>query len=196
MYRALLLLAFVGVTLTIASAQDDAVRPVEVSIPESPGKMVTIEITLVKLDPETLAEGDDLAVSLDLPAALKDWEAKGTLRGVDHIRFATLERQKGWVQYGARKPTVTSSQYAERTKQLVHGYQIEDIGFLVTAIPAIESDGAIVLALDVQRSDFEPTPPPKVTPIDGNVPVVANEPPPTTILTQSRHPCACATRPW
>lgn len=167
-----------------AVAQDEVIPPTTVAIPDAPGKMVFVEITLVKLDPGALSEGG-VAQEVDLPAAMKKWEENSQLRGLDQIQFTSLEHQSNRVQYGARVPIVTSTTYTGRTNELVHGIAIEDTGFMVVAEASVETDGTILLGLDVQKSGYEPTRPFKVTPLDpANPPKVTNEPHPTQKSTQ------------
>lgn len=187
MYRRVCLMSLLcGSALAAAAALagDEVIRPKEVAIPEAPGKMVSIEITLFKLEPGALGE-NAVGSSIDLSSATKGWGERGQIKGSDRIEFTTLERHKTTVQYGARVPIVTSTQFTGRTNELVHGIALEDTGFMVVAESTVEPDGAILLGLVLERSSFEPTPPFKVIPLDpANPPKVTNEPHPTAKTTQ------------
>ena len=146
--------------------------------------MVSIEITLLKLEASALGESA-VGSAIDLPAARKSWDERGQIKGSDRIEFTTLERHKTTVQYGARVPIVTSTQHTGRTNELVHGITLEDTGFMVVAEATVEPDGAILLGLVLERSSFEPTSPFKIIPLDpANPPKVTNEPHPTAKTTQ------------
>lgn len=186
MHRRTLAVVFVlgSVVGGAAVVAQEEVSHATVSIPEAPGKMVSVEIMILKLAPGTMGD-ERVSESLDLPAAIKIWEANRQILALDQIQFTSLENRSNRVEYGARVPLVVSTTLVGKTNELVHGIQIEDTGFMVVAKPIVESDGAILLGLDVQKSTYEPTPPFKVIPLDpANPPKVTNEPHPTAKTTQ------------
>jgi hypothetical protein len=134
---------------TTAWAQDQ--RPVA-------GRLVSIEVAILEL----AGAGEKLVDSPDgnadqVIAKLRELEGQGKLAAVTRVRFATVEEQSASAQFGETASIISGrSVVPSRTREGGFGsagmFTQRQFGTLVSATPRVETDGAILLELQVEKT--------------------------------------------
>jgi type II/III secretion system protein len=136
---------------TIPSRPDAPPLPVRnfPPLPESSavGKLVMLEILLA-----------DVAGSFENPTAAKilEMEHEGRLSGTSKIRLTSLENQLAFAQFSEMAPRVAGRTNTGLTVTPI--YNTVNVGTIVQATTRMESDGAALVQIYVEKSAMEKAP--------------------------------------
>lgn len=117
---------------------------------DAPSRFVTLEVVVADL-----AEG---AAAPPTAAAILEMEKAGKLSGFARFRLTALEDQQASVQFGERVP-LQSGRVFRGGGDAQNSYTYVQVGTLVSAVSRVESDGAVVTQLKLERSGVAPQKP-------------------------------------
>ena len=89
-----------------------------------------------------------------LDAVLKEKAKTTSIETLTGLELVTVAGQTAFVQIGHRKPRIIGTSISQRGRS--NQIQMENVGSIVQITPRVLPDGSLVVAVDIERSDFAP----------------------------------------